>query len=161
MRKTLIVMRHAKSSWDIPGSDIERPLNARGHSSAKALGDWLRSKSLAPDEVFCSAATRAQETGAGLKLSIPLSSIRTLYMAPSDNLLSQMQGASGDTVLVIAHNPGIGDFAQRLAKTAPDHPRFSDYPTGATTVFRCEIENWAELKFGAAIVSDFVIPREL
>ena len=43
MTCTLILMRHAKSSWDdLTLSDHERPLNKRGRASASAMGKWLR-----------------------------------------------------------------------------------------------------------------------
>ena len=161
MSKTLIVMRHAKSSWEHAGPDIERPLNKRGRDSAVALGDWLRARDLAPDEILCSAATRTQETAQRLKLAAPVSLNKALYMAPAESLLKYTQRATGDTVLILAHNPGIGEFAERLTRIAPNHPRFFDYPSGATTVFSCDIEEWRELAFDSAAPTDFVVPREL
>ena len=161
MSKTLIVMRHAKSSWDFPFDDFDRPLNARGYKAANALGDWLRTQNLAPDETLCSAAKRAQETGAGLDLSIALTQIKPLYMSSPDTLLDHVHQAKGDTVLVIAHNPGIGEFVENLAANAPNHERFFDYPSGATTVFECDIKDWRDLTWSSAKVVQFVIPREL
>ncbi|MGB7317552.1 MAG: histidine phosphatase family protein [Planktotalea sp.] len=161
MSKTLIVMRHAKSSWDHLGADIERPLNERGRASASALGEWLRAQNLLPDEMLVSSAQRTQETAALLKLAAPITLHEPLYMSSSDVLMKYVQRAQGETVLVLAHNPGIGDFAERLAKAAPGHPRFFDYPTGATTAFTCNVENWSELTFGANDISRFITPRDL
>ena len=161
MSKTLIVMRHAKSSWDAPVTDFERALNERGRIGASALGDWLRRLPLKPDQILTSSAERTQETGLRLKLSAPLTPLRALYMASSDVLLDQTQRAQGDVVLIIAHNPGIGEFAERLAQTAPNHPRFFDYPSGATTVFSCEIDSWLDLKFGVSSVAHFTTPKDL
>ncbi len=161
MSKTLIVMRHAKSSWDAPVNDIDRSLNARGHLAAAAVGDWLRGQNLHPDGVVSSSATRVQETGAGLKIDAPLTQIKALYMASADVLLNHVQRATGDTVLLIAHNPGIGEFADMLAHTAPNHQKFYDYPSGATTVFNCEIDTWDDLKFGVNTATHFVVPKDL
>lgn len=161
MSKTLIVMRHAKSSWENASEDIERPLNERGQIGAVALGDWLRTQTLAPDETLCSNARRVQQTGAGLKIATPLTKIGALYMASEDILLKHVQKAKGDTVLLLAHNPGIGEFAEQLAQSAPNNPRFFNYPSGATTVFSCDIENWSDLKFGDNIVTHFITPKEL
>lgn len=80
MSKKLIIMRHAKSSWEHEGTDKTRPLNERGRKSATALGEWLRSQNLHPDTILCSSAARTQETAARLKLSQPISSIDALYM---------------------------------------------------------------------------------
>ncbi len=161
MSKTLIIMRHAKSSWDFPYDDFDRSLNTRGYKAAAALGDWLRAQNLAPDEILCSAAKRAQETGVGLKLHSPLTQIKELYMSSPEILQNYVQQAHGDTVLIIAHNPGIGEFVERLATTAPNHERFFDYPSGATTVFDCDIDDWSDLNWHKSKVVQFVIPSEL
>ncbi|MEP1933858.1 MAG: histidine phosphatase family protein, partial [Roseibium sp.] len=63
--------------------------------------------------------------------------------------------------LLLGHNPGIAGFAKKLAAVPPHHDRFSDYPTGATTVMTFEIDKWDNAQFGTGTVTDFVIPREL
>ena len=161
MSKTLIVMRHAKSSWDRPVSDIERSLNERGRNGAVALGDWLHENALEPDEILCSSAERTQETARCLKLAAPITSSPALYMAPAEVLLKHAARATGDTVLLVAHNPGIGELAERLANQIPTHPRFLDYPSGATTVFSCDLNNWDDLRFGSATPRHFTTPRDL
>ena len=62
--RRLILTRHAKSDWDDPSlPDQERPLNARGRRSARALGDWLASRGYDPEEVLCSSARRTADAG--------------------------------------------------------------------------------------------------
>jgi phosphohistidine phosphatase len=161
MSKTLIVMRHAKSSWDNPVEDIARSLNERGRNGAAALGNWMRTLSIIPDEILCSTAVRTQETGQLLKFETPLSLNKALYMTTSDVMMNHVQRTTGDTVLIIAHNPGIGEFAERLAITAPNNPRFFNYPSGATTVFNCDIDAWSDLKFGTATATQFITPHDL
>ena len=135
MVQRLILMRHAKSSWQDPfAEDHARKLNPRGIRSARALGDWLRAKGHLPDEVLCSDARRTQETYAGLELATPVTFLPGLYHASADQMMDALQRATGGTVLMIGHNPGIADFAARLLDKAPDHPRFHDYPTGATLI---------------------------
>ena len=59
MALSLILVRHAKSSWDTPAlSDHDRPLNKRGRASARAIGDWLRKENLLPDQILTSTAQR-------------------------------------------------------------------------------------------------------
>ena len=60
--RTLVIVRHAKSSWDYDVDDHERPLSARGRRDAEALGRLLSQRSLRPDLVFCSTATRTRQT---------------------------------------------------------------------------------------------------
>src|SRR5260221_13822701 len=61
--KTLLLLRHAKSSWDNPGGrDFDRPLAPRGRRTAPLIGGHLRDRQLLPDLVLCSTARRARET---------------------------------------------------------------------------------------------------
>ena len=162
MTRTLILMRHAKSSWDdFMLSDHDRPLNKRGIASARALGDWLCTKGYLPDCVISSTAMRTQETFEGLNLSVTPEYTRALYHAGAERMLDVLQGADGTCVLMLGHNPGIADFVERLVNASPAHPRFLDYPTGATTVTQFDVDNWRDVRFGQGTVQDFVIPREL
>ncbi len=162
MTRTLILMRHAKSSWDdYKLADHDRPLNKRGRRSAKALGEWLARKPWQPDQALVSTARRTQETFAGLGLSLTADFTRTLYHADAAEMQLVLETGSGETVLMIGHNPGISLFAQDMAAAPPDHPRFSDFPTGATVVMEFDIQGWDEVERGTGKVLDFVIPREL
>ncbi|MEL6608606.1 MAG: histidine phosphatase family protein [Pseudomonadota bacterium] len=161
MTRTLIVLRHAKSSWGDPGlTDHARPLNKRGRASAKAIGDWLTYGGFAPDQVLCSDARRAQETWEHSGLTADVQMMPHLYLSEAETLLSAVQQATGQCVMVIAHNPGIADFADRIVTAAPTHDRFADYPTAATLVAGWN-GDWADLTFGNAIARAFTVPRDL
>ncbi len=84
-----------------------------------------------------------------------------LYHASADRLLSELQAVTGRTVLLIAHNPGIADFAARLVTEPPQHPRFDDYPTGATTIIAFPAGTWSDIRWHTGRVTDFVTPRDL
>ncbi|NNE52863.1 MAG: histidine phosphatase family protein [Sulfitobacter sp.] len=162
--KQLILMRHAKSDWSAgAGSDHARPLNPRGRRAATALGDWLRKQDLVPDEVLCSDAMRTRETLLRLDLpeGIPTTFSRALYLATHDDLLKIMRGATGNRVLMLGHNPGIGWCAEAVLQAPPDHPQFSRYPTCATLVAEFEIDDWAQAGWGKAKARHFIVPREL
>jgi phosphohistidine phosphatase len=165
MAKTLILMRHAKSSWGSPSlADHARPLNDRGIYSARALGIWLREKKLTPSQALVSSSVRTQETFAGLKLDLNPSLKPELYHASSDVLLDTISEAESDTILIIAHNPGIGDLAMRLARMMgqhPSHQRFADYPTGATLVIQWNADSWKEVDLSQGEIIDFIVPEEL
>lgn len=163
MNLTLILMRHAKSSWDDPlQSDHDRPLNQRGRDSAPAIGKWLSDNGFLPDELLCSTAARTRETYARLGLTAAKTTFKdALYHASADTLLRTLQGASEPAVLLLAHNPGIGHFAEVTARQAPDHPRFFDYPTCATTVFSFDADSWNAVQFGDGEVQAFTVPRDL
>ena len=159
--KRLILMRHAKSDWSMDQEDHARPLNKRGQRSAKAMGDWLRTKSYAPDEILCSTAIRTRETLAWLSVDAQVRFDRGLYHASAPALLEALRDAERHTVLIIAHNPGIGTLANALPAKAPSHPRFGDYPTCATLVVEFDIKTWEDVQPGQGRVLDFIVARDL
>ena len=165
MKRTLILMRHAKSSWDSPtDSDHERPLNERGIKSARALGHWLREKNFLPDEALVSSSLRTQMTYAGLALETQPTIVEALYNASSDFLLEAINSASKETLMVIAHNPGIGELAFRLARMMrelPEHSRFVDFPTGSTLIVEWETDSWENLDYSQGKIVKFITPHEI
>lgn len=161
MTKRLILMRHCKSDWSFDLEDHDRPLNPRGLRSAEALGQWLRLNDTLPDQILCSSAVRTRETCEWLGLTVAPELRADLYLADPDAMLAALRQASGDTVLMIGHNPGIGWMAHLLATQPPVHERFDDYPTGATLVAEFPITDWGDLSPGSGEVVDFITPREL
>ncbi len=166
MTLTLILIRHAKSDWDDPLlSDHDRPLNARGHRSAPRIGAWLAKEGFCPEEVLISDAMRTQQTWAGIAPYLPdapaPSPSRGLYLASPDTMLAHLHRATGQTVAMVAHNPGIAAFADMLAATPPHHAGFRAYPTGATTVLGFNADTWADVQPNIGIVRAFATPRDL
>jgi phosphohistidine phosphatase len=166
MTKRLILTRHAKSSWDDPLTpDHDRPLNTRGHRAAADLGQWLASRGYTPAEVLCSDAQRTRETFDGMRAALPDAPDATLkpalYNAGPDVLLAVLRHAHADSVMLIAHNPGIAEFAARLITRAPANADFARYPTGATLVVDFSADDWKDVEFGIGAVLDFIIPSEI
>ena len=61
--KTLLILRHAKSSWkEARLTDHDRPLNKRGHRDAPKMGRLLRDKELVPQMIISSTAKRTRKT---------------------------------------------------------------------------------------------------
>ncbi len=162
MPRTLILMRHAKSSWDDPSlDDHDRPLNKRGKRAAKSLGTWLRGQVWQPDQALVSTALRTRDTFAGLGLSRPADFTHDLYHANSAEMQMVLEMARGETVLMIGHNPGLSAFAGEMVARPHDHARFHDFPTGGTAVIRFDIDAWDQVEPGTGEVLSFVVPREL
>ncbi len=160
--KRLILMRHAKSSWDNPlQEDRERPLNGRGRVSARVIGEWLKAKKYAPDQVLSSSSARTRETFSRLGFVCDAQFMDKLYHAGPDMMLDVLRGATGDTVLMLGHNPGIAWFAQNIVQVPPPHSRFFDYPTCATLVAEFDVDTWRDIGTGSGTAVDFIIPREL
>mgnify|MGYP003643450628 CR=1 FL=1 len=162
--KRLILMRHAKSDWSGgQGDDHGRQLNARGRKNAGAMGDWMRSQDLMPDQIICSSAARTRETLERLDLpsETPVEFTRNLYLATHSDILKVLQSAEGRTVLMLGHNPGISIAAAELLAACPGHAEFDNYPTCATLVADFDVEDWREAGWGKGNARHFVVPRDL
>ena len=155
-------MRHAKSSWDDPHlADHDRPLNKRGIASAVAMGEWLRAHGHVPDAAISSSSERTGQTFLRLGFDIPVTFSRALYHAGPEMLMEVLQEQTAATVLMLGHNPGIGDFADRVVSQSSPHPRFADFPTCATAVIRFDVAAWNEIGWREGQPIDFAIPREV
>lgn len=160
--RQLLLLRHAKSAWDDPlADDFDRALNDRGQKAAQSLGDWIRHNNLMLDQVLCSAAARTVETWELMLLDAEVRFSEGLYHAGPDRMLSALQKASGERVMLIGHNPGIAALAAMLVRSAPVHSRFGDYPTGALTVTEFDIDDWADLVPRQGRVLHFLTPRDI
>jgi phosphohistidine phosphatase len=165
--RRLILMRHAKSSWADPGQrDLDRPLTKRGRRAAGLIGGWLKRKDYRPDEALISSARRAQETWAGVVAAAgaaPTSYRPELYHASPEAMLAVLrEPRQAKTLLVIAHQPGIGALARRLLDDPPEaDPAFDKFPTAAAAVIDFDAADWPDIAWQAGRLADFVVPRAL
>ena len=164
--KRLILTRHAKSAWDDPLTpDHDRPLNERGKAAAADLGQWLASRGYVPQKVLCSDAVRTRQTWSGIAPALPATPVMelkpALYHAGVDVMLAVLRHAQADVVMMIGHNPGIAEFAEKLVAQAPLNSEFGRYPTGATLVVDFAVDAWDQVELGKGVTVDFVIPREM
>ncbi len=165
--KRLILIRHAKSSWSSGAADDQsRPLNDRGHTAAAKVGGWLKAEGYVPDQVLSSNATRCAQTWEGmapvLAASPDVSFDEALYLAGPQAMLAALQGATGNTVLMLGHMPGIGEFARGLRRDPPPaHDAFRKYPSGAVTVLDFKADNWADVQMGMGKFVAYIAPRDL
>lgn len=166
MTLRLILTRHAKSDWDDPlQSDHQRPLNPRGKRAAPVIGRWLAAKGYLPQEALVSDAARTRATWtlvrAELPDPVPVRILPALYHASPTAMLRVLHSATAPCVIMIGHNPGIGEFAARLLHTCPTHPQFARYPTCATLVAEFDTDDWRDLREGTGVTLDFIVPRDL
>ncbi len=158
--RRLILTRHAKSDWDNPGPDSERPLNARGQRAARLLGDWLASRDYEPEEVLCSPALRTRQTWEFAETAVmetrpDLRLEPALYEATPEDMLRVLRGAVQQTVMMIGHNPAIASFAAMLPARVPMDPAFRRFPTSATLVVDFHLDRWEDLQPATGSVLDF------
>lgn len=144
--KTLLILRHAKSSWkDSDASDHERPLNKRGRHTAPRVGELLQQEDLLPDRILCSTALRARDTARLVAESCafegPLEASEELYPgAPSDYLdvLVRLED-DVESVMVVGHNPGLELLLGLLVGEV------HTLPTAALARVELPIGKWREL----------------
>ena len=145
--KTLLILRHAKSSWKQPGlADHDRPLNRRGNRDAPRVGLLLRRHALTPDLIVSSTAERARATAAqvaeGSGCGCPVELDRQLYLAGPEAIVDVVRSLGGEAsrVLVVGHNPGLQELVARLTG------RDEVLPTAALAQIELPIAEWAELR---------------
>lgn len=161
--RTLIVLRHAKSSWDTSEPDHGRPLAQRGRRDALAAGQILAQYRL--DVVLCSTATRARQTWrraeAGGARCDDVRFLDALYGAnPSEvQRLVQDLPSWAMTAVVIGHEPTLSEFILDLADPSPVTAQVScKFPTCGLVVLRFD-GAWAQLGDAAVDAVRFEIPR--
>ena len=118
--RRLILLRHAKAERRAAsGDDRDRALTPAGRSDAAAVGHALAAAGLVPDLALVSPAARTRETFEAMAASLPdvhLHPDPALYDASAAALRDAAEQASADTVLVVAHNPGVGVLAASLVQ---------------------------------------------
>ncbi|NND44149.1 MAG: histidine phosphatase family protein [Xanthomonadales bacterium] len=161
-QRRLILLRHAKSSWDRPLTDHDRPLARRGLRDAPRMAQWFSQHFDRPQRVLCSTATRCRQTVEPFirHLGIPSRDIRydaALYHAGAGQLeatcmdeLEQFQ-----SVMLVAHNPGLDGLLQHLVA---DQVNYSSSGKLMTTAAMAIISLQAE---GQTTLETLMRPREL
>ena len=141
--KTLLLMRHAKSSWGNPGlSDHDRPLKKRGKRACRLMGSFLLELDLIPDKIICSTAVRAIKTVEGLIETLQFANdvdyTRDLYHADVEIMIEQLQVLPDDIeiAMLVGHNPGMDEFLDVVCDEQ-DH-----MPTAAVAEIEFDIPNW-------------------
>ena len=150
-------------------ADRERPLNDRGRRACASLTEHLQSIDLHVDRVLCSSAVRARETLAGIQAGLPptaeLEIHDGIYLAATSELLDALRSTPDavTSLLLIGHNPGIGDLASSLAGGGDPDARAllaTGFPAGALASLSLDV-SWHELGPGQGTLTSFVRPREL
>ena len=160
---TLVLMRHAKSDWsDGSLSDHDRPLNKRGRQDSPKMAQWLSQIDRVPDLILCSSAARTRETTDLLCnqwLSPPTKSISdSLYLASPDAIMYTLanEGGNAKCLMVLAHNPGMGQLVSVLSNQA------IEMPTAAAAVFQVKADSWQAVGSSAQYtLLEFMRPKVL
>lgn len=160
--KTLLIVRHAKSSWDSADiSDIDRPLNDRGKRDAPVMAQRLIKAGVVIDRFVSSPAKRARSTAEHFahaydRKSKEILQVPDLYHADIPLFKQVVAGLDDDddTVAIFSHNPGITAFANALTDI-----RLDNMPTCAIFAVRNEVAHWKDFFSGGAKFWFFDYPK--
>lgn len=161
--KTVLLLRHAKSSWkDSQLDDFDRPLNGRGRKAAAEIGDRLRAQSFVIDQVLSSSSVRTRQTlellFADWKKVPPTSFHDDLYHATPDQMIERLSQlpSTVNCAMLVGHNPGLEELLAQWTG-APTH-----FPTAGLAQLEFAIHEWSELSDSVpARLIQFWRPREM
>lgn len=172
MTLTLLLLRHAKSSWDDPRlDDFERPLSRRGIRAAPDMGAFIAAAGLAPDLVLCSTAERTRQT-----LDIVLRELAPpppevvyedgLYLASASDLVERIRGLprARKRVMLVGHNPGMHGAALALVGegSRKDISALAfKLPTAGLVVLEFDLDRWSAVRPASGRLVRFATPRTL
>lgn len=159
--KNILFIRHAKSSWDFPVDDLERPIKSRGRHDIKLISKAFSTSGFIPEMVFSSPARRAQETA---QLFLKHSNFSSLKIK-TENDLYDFSGSkvenfirslsdSYKSIIIFGHNFALTELSNRYGN------RFIDnLPTSGLVQIEFATKHWSELNVG--VTKTILIPKEL
>jgi phosphohistidine phosphatase len=143
--KTIIICRHAKSSWDtVFQADVDRTLNDRGNADAPKMAAKLLARNIPLDSIISSSAKRAAQTAAYMAAALLIDAkqlvhVDELYHAPphviDDVIASQL--AALNTIMIVCHNPGITHWVNEQTTYLIDN-----MPTCGMMAFSADVNDW-------------------
>lgn len=144
--KTLLILRHAKSSWEFPDlSDHDRPLNTRGKRDAPRIGKKLLKEGFIPQLVISSPTVRAYSTAEKVAKACAYNGEiivdSSLYGSDYTEYLNvlQIQNDQHDIIMLVGHNPQSEQLLEVLTG------RMITMPTCTVACVRLRIEKWKEI----------------
>ncbi|MBI3219982.1 MAG: histidine phosphatase family protein [Bacteroidetes bacterium] len=166
--KKLIIIRHAKSSWEDPSlDDFDRQLNKRGEKDAPRMGKLLREMKITPDNVISSPAVRAMETCKHISKKLDFSPNKVLidqrlYHAEKELILQVVQEIPDrkndheEIALLFGHNPGLTEFVNAISNEA-----IVNIPTCGVVVISFSHARWCDAQFGSGKMEWFHYPKKV
>lgn len=148
--KRIILIRHAKSSWDHNVDDLKRPLSTRGYSDANLVAKGFKTYNFYPDAIYSSPATRAFTTCSIFmeNLSLPsnlLSVEKQLYDFGGNQVRRFLKSLDNNLkkVMIFGHNHAFTSLANSFGDIYIDN-----LPTSGLVMIDFDIDHWKELNQG-------------
>lgn len=158
--KTIVLIRHAKSSWDQDLRDLDRPLSVRGITDANLISKEFKDFNYQPDAVYTSPANRAATT-CGIfmeNLSLPKDSLyikEELYDFGGDQVRRFIKALNNDLkkIMIFGHNHAFTSLANSLGNAHIDN-----LPTSGIVMIDFDVEHWKDVKVGTTKM--ILIPKD-
>ena len=160
--KKLIIVRHSKSSWkDMSLSDFNRPLNGRGKSDGPLMADYLKSKINKIDYLHSSSSVRTFETSKYFINQIQFGKVEyddSLYHSSATSILNMISNYSADyqSVMIIAHNPGLTNLINNVTNISLDN-----LPTTGIAEIDFDCDTWNNISRENSTLLDLRFPKQL
>lgn len=162
--KTVYIVRHAKSSWDISGiPDEERPLLEKGKKRTKKIIDFLHRQDISVDYIISSHAVRALETAKILAhaLNYPKDNIKVdphIYFANGNSIFNQFYDLPDqyNSVMIVGHNPALTDLVNHYLR-----PKIDNLPTSGVVSITFDTDQWERIHLANHTINFVVFPKEL
>lgn len=159
--KTLVLVRHGKSSWEYSVGDKDRPLLQRGINDGHLVSENFNGQSIPLDAVFSSPANRALHSCMIFirQLYFPLDKFRVvneLYDFSGEYVLQFVKDLDNDlnTVLIFGHNHAFTHIANSLGNTYIDN-----VPTSGLVQLEFDVEDWKSIEKG--VTKQTIFPKQL
>lgn len=155
-----MLLRHAKSDWDVDTGDHDRPLSDRGVKAANAMGKVLAASGQIPDLVITSTAVRARTT-AEIAMNAggwecPIRHTEALYMASVSGVLGEIQRVENavGAVMLVGHEPTWSTLASILTGGSRIAVK-----TGTALAIEFNTEHWRGVQAGRGELAWVLPPR--
>jgi phosphohistidine phosphatase len=161
--RTLLVLRHAKSDWEVGAIDHARPLAKRGRKAAARIGRFISVAGPRPDIVVTSTATRASETvaraaKAGGWTDVPVHATEALYETTPAGALAVVRALPDQaaTAMIVGHEPTLSELVTGLIGGGS-----VVVTTGTLVTLEFDAAQWGEVDLGSASLERLISPRSL
>ena len=158
MLRKIILLRHAKSSWEDPSlRDFDRPLSKRGMNDIKLMKVYITSLVKEVDEIYSSPSLRTSQT---INQIAPKFShvkyLDSLYLGNFSNVLTILESIQRriKSIMIVGHNPCIQETMEIIWKKPVEK-----FPTCAAAVFSLK-EGWSKTAIPIVNLEKFIKPRD-
>lgn len=162
MKKTLYIVRHAKSSWNFDLPDEDRPLGLRGRLDVVKVGKHLAINENTPDVMISSPASRALYTALFIadEWGYPEAEIhleKRLYHASAEQILTVIsEQKTADSIVIFGHNPGFTELVNFFSEDYLDN-----LSTCGVFAFTFEMESWSNIGKATPTLKMKIKPKRL